>query len=338
MKITLSFLLLISQFALCQTPHPKPGFVLIARVSNVDTLQRAFLINSISGKQDTASINGGQFIFTGRVDYPCFVIVSVDKYEPFTIWMDNDTLQVDFELMKQEAGKYGLQVQQIKGNQDAIDRLHHFKTLLPLYYQNKYQQIADTIRHYVSLHKNSFYSVNLISSYVRQIGPSTAKELLASISPAAKQSREATYLTMRIQQAEANTLGKLINNFALPNKGNKVQTLSTLIKPYTLIHFWASWCKPCREHNPELVDLNQSVDKNKLRLISISLDENRQAWLKAIQKDKLSWIQLSDLQGFDSEVLKQFALVGIPYVLLIDQDYKILATTLADAKSIIFRK
>lgn len=338
MKSILLILLFITRFAFCQLPRSETGFVLTASVSNTDTLHRAVLINPESGKKDTTNVDKGRFTFKGRVDYPCFVIISVDQYDPFTIWLSNDTIQVHFDLLKQTTGTYGLQAQQIKGNQDAIDRLHHFKTLLPLYYQNKYQQIADTIRNYVSLHKNSFYSVNLIATYIGQLGPSAAKELLALISQTAKQSKEATYLAQRIQQAEVNILGKSINNFTLPDKNNKIQPLSTLVKPYTLIHFWASWCKPCREHNPELVALNRLAEKAQLQLISISVDESRPAWLNAVQKDGLSWPQLSDLRGFNSPVLKQFALVGIPYVLLIDQNYRILATTLVDAKRIILDK
>ena len=154
MKGILLPLLLIAQLAFCQIPNPKERFVLTAYVSNADTLQSAILINSESGKKDTTSVDKGRFTFIGRVEYPCFVIVSVDKYDPFTIWLSNDTIQVHFELIKQATGTYGLQAQQIKGNQDATDRLYHFQTLVPLYYQNKYQQIADTILNYVCIHKN----------------------------------------------------------------------------------------------------------------------------------------------------------------------------------------
>jgi thiol-disulfide isomerase/thioredoxin len=328
MKYVLFLFLLLSQLACGQQKNS--GFVLTGHIKNGNTLQQATLLNSVSGKQYSAQIKNGQFVFTGQVAYPCFAFITADNSTPQVIWLSNDSIQVDFAV-----SQHALQIDRIKGSQDAIDRLYHSTTLYPLYQQKKYQQINDSVRRYVRAHLNSFYSVNLISTYMAVLGPSTTKELLASIATPAKQSQEAQYLAQRIQRAETNTLGKTINDFSLSDTVGKARRLLSLIKSYTLIHFWASWCVPCREHSPELVAFRQATDVNQVQFVGVSLDENKQAWIRAIKKDKLNWIHLSDLKGFDSKVVNDFSVTSIPYLLLIDQNYKIVATTFDDAKRII---
>jgi thiol-disulfide isomerase/thioredoxin len=308
-------------------------YVLVGRIKKGDTLQKATLLNTVSGKEESTRIKNGQFVFTGHVEYPSFAFIKADNVTQQVIWLSNDSIQVDFDV-----NQNALQINQIKGPQDAIDHLYHSTTLYPLYQQKKYQQINDSIRAYVGAHLNSFYSVNLISTYMEVLGPSATKELLASISTNAKQSKEAQYLAQRIQRAETNTLGKKIQDFSLPDTTGKARRLSSFIKPYTNIHFWASWCVPCREHSPEMVAFRKATDPNQVQFIGVSLDENKQAWIRAIQKDKMNWIHLSDLQGFDGEVVKSFSVISIPYLLLVDQNYKILATTLEDAKRLIQEK
>jgi peroxiredoxin len=333
MKYILILFLLVAQLTYGQ--KAARNFTLVGRLENGNTLRQATLLNSVSGKRDSVTIKDGQFMFTGHVDYPCFAFVSVSKLLQQVVWLSNDPIQVDFAVGRSQQGQPELRMQQISGSQDAIDRFHHVTTLYPLYQQKKYQQINDSIRAYVGNHTKSFYAVNLISTYLEVLGASTAKELLAANIPEAKQSIEAQYLVQRIQQAETNALGKTVPDFTLPDTANKTRRLSTLLKPYTLIHFWASWCVPCREHNPELVALKRTADTNKLQLVGISLDKTKAAWIRAIHKDKLDWIHLSDFQEFDGDVVKRFSVTSIPYLLLIDQNRRVLATNLEDAKRLI---
>ena len=335
MKSLLVLLFLITQFAYGQKSDK--SFVLIGRIANADTLQKAILFNTTGcGKPDTVCIIDGHFVFTGHVDYPCLGLVNADQFQGgIGVWLSNDTIRADFKLEKRANGTIVFQTDQVNGPQDAMDYLHHLKTFLPFYLQKQNQRISDEIRNYVTSHRDSYYSVHLISTYRNEIGASTAKELLALISPQAKESREAQALELRIKTLDKNTLGKPIADFKLPDTTSKPRKLSALLKPYTLIHFWASWCKPCREHSPELVALYQKTDPEKLRMIGVSLDENRLAWLKAIRKDNFQWIQLSDLEGNKSPIIKELAISSIPYVMLIDQDYKILANTLDEATKLI---
>jgi thiol-disulfide isomerase/thioredoxin len=313
------------------------SFQLKGHILNADTLKQVTLIlNNGSGKSQTVELINGKFVFTGHLDYPCLALVESSSFSSgIGVWLSNDTIEADFQLVPQGNTTYRLQTTRVSGSTDAQDYLYHIQSFLPLYRQKQYQTITDQIRAYVNLHRQSYYSVHLISTYLEPLGASTAKELLASLTPAAKQSLEATSLKLRIKTAEQNRIGKPIANLALRDDKNQSKQLSSLLKPYTLIHVWASWCKPCREHSPQLVALHQRVDPNQVQLIGISVDTNLQAWRNAIGKDKLSWVQLSDPHDFKGEVAREFAISSIPYVLLVDQKATILATTLDDALKMI---
>ena len=334
MKYVLLFLLLMSVGWSQSTPE---GFLLKGHIVNADTVKQVTLmLNDGTAKPQTVQLTHGDFVFKGHLAYPCLALVAADGYNPgMGVWLSNESMEADFQLVAQGATGYMLQTTRVRGSTDAQDYLHHIQSFLPLYHQKQYQTITDQIRAYISAHRQSAYSVHLINTYLEPLGASTAKELFRSLTPAAKQSVEATSLELRIKTAEQNRLGKPIANLVLQDDKNQSRQLSSLLKPYTLIHIWASWCKPCREHNPQLVALHQEVDTNQVQLIGISVDTNLQTWRSAIIKDKLSWPQLSDPHDFKGEVAKELAINSLPYVLLVDQQATILATTLDDALKII---
>lgn len=96
-----------------------------------------------------------------------------------------------------------------------------------------------------------------------------------------------------------------------------------------LIDFWAAWCKPCRKENPHLVKLHNELHTAGFKLVSISLDRQRESWLKAIQKDQLQqWTHLSDLKGWQSDAAKMFNVKAIPYNVLVNKQGRIAAKNL----------
>lgn len=115
---------------------------------------------------------------------------------------------------------------------------------------------------------------------------------------------------------------------ALPGLGNDTIKLSSLKGKVVLLDFWASWCKPCRASNKELVKLYPKYKSKGFEILGVSLDEDKNAWKKAIAADKIKWLQVNDAGGFDAKTAQQWDLFAIPTSFLIDKEGTLVAMDL----------
>src|SRR5699024_4117188 len=100
---------------------------------------------------------------------------------------------------------------------------------------------------------------------------------------------------------------------------------------YVLLDFWASWCAPCRAENPNLVKAYDRFNEDGFTIFGVSLDENREDWLKAIKEDNLKWTQVSDLNAWGNEAARKYGIRAIPANFLIDPEGVIIAKDLRGA-------
>ena len=123
-------------------------------------------------------------------------------------------------------------------------------------------------------------------------------------------------------------IGDVAPNIILPTADGNKFALESLKGKVVLIDFWASWCGPCRQENPNVVNVfNKYKDKGFI-IYGVSLDNDRDKWLQAIEKDKLTWHHVSDLKGWQSEGAKTYSVTSIPATYLIGKDGKIIAKNL----------
>jgi peroxiredoxin len=136
------------------------------------------------------------------------------------------------------------------------------------------------------------------------------------------------------QKAQAAAAASLLNkpapDFTLPDVNGNPVSLSAYKGKYVLVDFWASWCRPCRMENPNVVQAyNKFKDKN-FTVLGVSLDrpDGKEEWVKAIKDDKLDWMHVSDLKFWESTVVPLYRFEGIPYNVLVDPTGKIIAESL----------
>lgn len=116
---------------------------------------------------------------------------------------------------------------------------------------------------------------------------------------------------------------------AFPNPDGEVMKLSSLKGKYVLIDFWASWCGPCRVENPNVVRLYNKYKGDKFEIFSVSLDKDKNKWKQAIEADGLIWkYHVSELTGWETDVVQKYQFSGIPHTVLIDPDGKVIAEKL----------
>ncbi len=137
------------------------------------------------------------------------------------------------------------------------------------------------------------------------------------------------YQQYQQQKAKVKLLpGEPAPEIALPTPTGEIYKLSSLKGKVVLVDFWASWCSPCRRANPHVVSLYKKYHEKGFDILGVSLDRDKQSWMKAIESDGLVWHQVSDLKYWQSEAARLYGVRGIPYTVLVDREGKIIATGL----------
>jgi peroxiredoxin len=131
-----------------------------------------------------------------------------------------------------------------------------------------------------------------------------------------------------VQSMMATTVGQPAPDINLPSPEGKEIALSSLRGKVVLIDFWASWCGPCRKEMPNVVKAYSKFKARGFEIYGVSLDQDKSRWIEAIEKDGITWPQVSDLKQWSSEVVRQYNIQGIPFTILLDKEGKILAKNL----------
>lgn len=180
----------------------------------------------------------------------------------------------------------------------------------------------------VKANSDSYIAAYMLAS---KMGGLDAKELEAKyelLGANAKATDQGKKIAERIQKLSAVEVGQVAPDFTLNTPEGKPLSMHSIKGKVKVIDFWASWCGPCRGENPNVVKVYEQYHPKGLEILSVSLDNNKDAWLKAIEDDHLTWNHVSDLKGWGSEAAQLYAVNGIPHLIVLDENNVIVAKNL----------
>lgn len=135
-------------------------------------------------------------------------------------------------------------------------------------------------------------------------------------------------VSARLEKMAKVAIGQVAPDFTLNTPEGKPLSMHSIKAKVKVIDFWASWCGPCRGENPNVVAMYKELHPKGLEILSVSLDNNKEAWLQAIEDDKLTWNHVSDLKGWQCEAAQLYGVNGIPHLIVLDENNVIVAKNL----------
>lgn len=184
---------------------------------------------------------------------------------------------------------------------------------------------------YISRNPGSYFSLLALKDLAgSNINVPRIEPLFKGLSDSLRNSKQGQGLAAAIESARFTSIGAIAPDFTEDDPDGHPVKLSDFRGKYVLLDFWASWCGPCRAENPNVVKAYGQYHAKGFEVLSVSLDGpgKKAAWLSAVQKDSLSWTQVSDLQFWNNAAAKLYSIKSIPQNFLIDPTGKIVGRNL----------
>ena len=310
------------------------GKAIIATVngSSLDTLAKA-------------DVKNGSFEFTGNVSEPTGAYIMVIGQRgaiPFMLENANITVnagqagltvtgsegqKIYDQFMaintttQQEAMKLQQEYQAANGDQAKMQAVQEAYAKLMTDAQAKETEL-------IKANPDSYVSSFVIVSSMGQMEYEQLKERYNLLGEKAKASAQGKAIAAQIAKLESTAIGQIAPNFTITTPEGESISLYDIKGKVKLIDFWASWCGPCRGENPHVVEIYKEYHPKGLEIFGVSLDNNKEAWVKAIADDGLVWKHGSDLKGWQSAPAQLYSVSGIPHTVLLDENNKIIAKNL----------
>ena len=303
--------LLTLTFISCKE-KPKSEFSLIGTTNGIEDGTVIYLYNVLEDQLiDSTSVVKNSFSFHTKLsNTPLEVdLYTKDDSHWRPLWLENnpmifDGINTDFRNANVTGSKTENLSQSLHRNIDSLPRNEKRKLDME----------------FIKNNPNNIISASLLSCYSKTWGKDKTKELFNSFSLENKKSEYGKMITKYLELNKEPKIGEQFVDFEMVDTNGVSKKLSDLKGKIILLEFWASWCTGCRQENPHLVKTYQKFNSKGFEIFAVSLDKNKENWLKAIKKDKLSWENVSDLKGTQSEVVLIYGINKIPDNFLIDRN------------------
>jgi peroxiredoxin len=238
-----------------------------------------------------------------------------DEYNAFI--ESNKSLSDKYSLTYQE-----YQVARKAGNTSRLTQLEKQADSL----QNEMMKLQ---KDYVRNNPSSFVTPSILVSLSYEMAPEELESMINGLDTALAALPQIQSLKERLLVMKAVSVGHKAPDFTMNDTNGNPVTLSSKIGPkLLLVDFWAAWCNPCRQENPNVVKVYNEFHKKGFDVLGVSLDQKKEDWLKAIADDKLTWTHLSDLKYWGNEAAKLYAVNSIPSNFLLDETGTIIGRNL----------
>jgi peroxiredoxin len=354
------------------TAQEPKTFAIKGSMNNITLPVEKVMLSYMIGENtfnDSADVQNGNYIFTGKIPEPVMARLRV-KYKPsadgkpvrpvftrdyITLFMmpaamnvasadsfanakiqgspANEALQTLNGMLKeanQAYSNYGAAYNKANAARDMVAKKEA---------AGKLDSVDNVIRGiygaYLKKYPESPIAFFALSQYAGWDIDADAVEPLLKQLPAVQQKYPSVIkVNEMVDIAKRTSVGRKAIDFTQKDTLGLPVKLSSFKGKYVLVDFWASWCGPCREENPNVVKTYQAYKDKNFHIIGVSLDrpDAKEKWIDAIHKDNLTWTHVSDLKWWQNEVAKLYGIQAIPQNLLIDPDGKIIAKNLNGEK------
>ncbi len=266
---------------------------------------------------------------------PLFVDNSVieitgNGMHPDDVVIKGSAMQDEYIKFKNEDNSYDLQIREVIGKMNKAAQTQNQNEIAAL---NEEYKAIDSLRgifidEYVQRASASPVAAFVMYANNYRYELEKLEKRFTALSPEVQQTKYGKILEDRINVLTQTSIGKTAPLFTMKDTMGRDIQLEEFRGQLLLVDFWASWCGPCRKENPNLVKAYAKYHEQGFEILGVSMDTDRNNWIKAIHEDKLVWPQVSDLKGWGNAAGKLYAVGSIPSSVLLDKDGIIIAKDL----------
>ena len=324
MKRTLAFAASLLLLGACSSD----GYTIRGKIAGLDN-PYVYLLRYTGEVEviDSAKVTKGDFVFKGKAEQPEVVYLSTDKQQPFVhFFLENGRISVDGALSAPAdiavLGTPSNDIQRAFDEKIAALEEEFAKAGNDVQRDSLRKEYSKLMSDAVEMNRDNIYGVTtFLNNAYAFLSPEEVMEQIALFPAEWQQRTELTDLRKVMEQRLRTTVGQPYVDISAPNADDEAVSLKSVIEnpanKYVLVDFWASWCGPCLREIPYLQADYEKYRKKGFEIYAVSLDDERDAWVKTIADKQMKWIQVCDFKAFDSPASLDYAVESIPSNFLI---------------------
>jgi len=300
----------------------------------------------------TTTVKDGKFTIRGNAPYPEFCMLYVGDQGPVQFFVENSNIRilVDMKNIEQSkvtgskendvfmefvngSGQYAQQQKKLYNSYEALSTSSVATQEAVMNIRMQLEKLNTDYSTFIinTLQKNSgkvsSAFIVVANNMMQSLNLSQLEQIAKGFDAKTDQSQWVKMIKDHILSLKRASVGQPFPDITLKTPDDKPISISDYAGKgkYVLLDFWAAWCGPCRQANPRVVELYKRYKDRGFEIVGISLDQSKEAWVKAIKDDNLTWPQMSDLGYWQSAAAKLYSVSSIPHMVLLGKDGKIIA-------------